>query len=425
MTLLIAGIGNSREHALQEMQTGIMPWLMGNNPDHLLYDLTYGGVVPQRGLLDVQADYGSGLYSDHHFHYGYFIYAGAVLAKLSPAFFAPYQLFFDTLTRDICNPSHQDELFPFARHKDMFDGHSWASGLFQQANGKNQESSSEAVNAYYAVTLYAQVTEQNDLYDFARVMLSTEIQAVQSYWHVADSSVYDKTFGMALGMVGNIGAFDTTTSTWFGRKIEYIYGINIMPVTPVMAAVFSDTAFLQTNFARVEELLGPYVPGSDAPSVSPTAAVTRALGAEKCSANRGCAVLGMQGECCPTLEGTMLACCDGTVSTGGGHGHGVNGDGATSSRGGGEGDGMSGEWQAVMFALYGSKKSFFSLLDCDQETRDVVSCCHAHAADICHVLSFCIVAGSMTCVHVLLKQYYPDCVVHRSCLPCCCSDGPR
>ena len=39
--------------------------------------------------------------------------------------------------------------FPLARHKDFFDGHSWASGLFQQANGKGQESSSEATNAYY------------------------------------------------------------------------------------------------------------------------------------------------------------------------------------------------------------------------------------------------------------------------------------
>ena len=45
--------------------------------------------------------------------------------------------------RDICNPDPADPDFPFARHKDFFDGHSWASGLFQQANGKGQESSSE------------------------------------------------------------------------------------------------------------------------------------------------------------------------------------------------------------------------------------------------------------------------------------------
>ena len=204
-----------------------MPWLEGSNVDHLLYDVTYGGVVPKRGLLDPQADYGSGLYNDHHFHYGYFIYAGAVLAKLAPAFFAPYQSFFDTLARDICNPLLHDKMFPFARHKDMFDGHSWASGLFQQGNAKNQESSSEAVNAYYAVTLYTEVTKQQTWNDFATILLTMEIQGVQTYWHVAatdatagagagagagvgadasKSSIYDRVFGQSLGMVGNVGA---------------------------------------------------------------------------------------------------------------------------------------------------------------------------------------------------------------------------
>ena len=43
--------------------------------------------------------------------------------------------------------------FPVARHKDFYDGHSWASGLFPMANGKSQESVSEAVNAYYSVHL--------------------------------------------------------------------------------------------------------------------------------------------------------------------------------------------------------------------------------------------------------------------------------
>jgi endo-1,3(4)-beta-glucanase len=203
-----SGIAASREKALQEIQSGILPWLIGINADNFLYDLTYGGVVPQRGLLDAQADYGSGLYNDHHFHYGYFLYTGAVLAKLSPAFVTPYQAFFDTLAKDICNPFRQDKMFPFVRHKDMYDGHSWASGLFQQGNGKNQESSSEAVNAYYAVTLYAEATGQKDLCEFARVMLTMEIQAVQTYWHVTDGAhIYDDVFGQDLGMIGNVGAF--------------------------------------------------------------------------------------------------------------------------------------------------------------------------------------------------------------------------
>ena len=37
-------------------------------------------------------------------------------------------------------------LFPFVRHKDFFDGHSWASGIYQHSDGKEQESSSEVFN---------------------------------------------------------------------------------------------------------------------------------------------------------------------------------------------------------------------------------------------------------------------------------------
>ena len=32
------------------------------------------------------------------------------------------------------------------RHKDFFDGHSWASGIYQHSDGKEQESSSEVFN---------------------------------------------------------------------------------------------------------------------------------------------------------------------------------------------------------------------------------------------------------------------------------------
>jgi endo-1,3(4)-beta-glucanase len=60
------------------------------------------------------------------------------------------------LVRDIANPSKEDAYFPTFRHKDWFQGNSWASGIFSppQLNGKNQESSSEAIAAYEAIALY-------------------------------------------------------------------------------------------------------------------------------------------------------------------------------------------------------------------------------------------------------------------------------
>jgi len=137
------GIADARQIAILNLENSLSSWLLGANPDALVYDRTYGGVVTTRGLSDINADYGSGWYADHHFHYGYFVYAFAVLAKLDVPYWDARKTIMELLVRDICTYDPNDADFPFARHKDMYDGHSWASGLTQQSNGKGQESSSE------------------------------------------------------------------------------------------------------------------------------------------------------------------------------------------------------------------------------------------------------------------------------------------
>lgn len=133
--------------------------------------------------------------------------------------------FMDALLRDICNPV-ADADFPQVRHKDFFDGHSWASGLFQEANGKGQESSSESINAYYGSYLYATAMKQKETARFALLMLTMELDAAKRYWHMEDDLIYDNLFAMNR-MVGNIGALDVTATTWFGAQAEYVHGIQL------------------------------------------------------------------------------------------------------------------------------------------------------------------------------------------------------
>jgi endo-1,3(4)-beta-glucanase len=67
------------------------------------------------------------------------------------------------LIRDIANPSHEDTFFPTFRHKDWYQGSSWASGIaVSPLNGRNQESSSEAIAAYEAVALYGKEMVRSD-----------------------------------------------------------------------------------------------------------------------------------------------------------------------------------------------------------------------------------------------------------------------
>lgn len=133
----------SLDSTIIRMEKLMLPWLSEYDNDALVYDDTYGGIVTVHGINDSAADFGSGWYSDHHFHYGYFVFAAAVIAKYDKPFFENYRDHFDQIRRDICNDDDSDKMFPIARHKDWFDGHSWASGLFVQANAKGQESSSE------------------------------------------------------------------------------------------------------------------------------------------------------------------------------------------------------------------------------------------------------------------------------------------
>ena len=286
------GIADARQQALSVLESSLGTWLQSLNADTLLYDKTYGGVITTNGLADPMSEYGTGWYNDHHFHYGYFIYAAAVIARFDTPFWDLNKSAIDTLVRDICNPDSTDPDFPFARHKDFFDGHSWASGLFQQANGKGQESSSEAINAYYAVYLYGLAAGYDDLKKFASLLLAMEIQSVQTYWHMSNDNIYDNIFSIGR-MVGNVGALDVTQSTWFGSEPEFVHGINMMPITPVTSLLF-DQAYVDLQWPVLEHRVPP--------PVSPTL--------QKCESNPQCQALSLLGLCCPNPAGIMLSCCE-------------------------------------------------------------------------------------------------------------------
>ena len=84
----------------------------------------------------------------------------------------------------------------------------------------------QAVNAYYGCYLYALATQNVDLQQFANTLLTMEIGATQTYWHMGNADIYDTLFANAR-MVGNVGALDVTASTWFGDNAEYVHGINM------------------------------------------------------------------------------------------------------------------------------------------------------------------------------------------------------
>ena len=212
--------------AIDHLREAVTIWLNGSAEAPFVYDSAWGGLVncgctynsdtkscdnkyPNcPALEDAGMNFGHGFYNDHHFHHGYIIYGAATVAKFDAVWGRNY---FDpvlALIRDIANPSHTDKFFPPFRHKDVYLGVSWASGIGlinggPYPNGRNQESSSESIAAYEAMALYGQTmnlqwgqgtssaTSDNanaataaSLRDMSRFLLSTEIRSAARYYHV-------------------------------------------------------------------------------------------------------------------------------------------------------------------------------------------------------------------------------------------------
>ena len=134
-----------------------------------------------KSIVGMQASFGSNDDNDHHFHYGYFIYAASILAQYDETFVEEYGDMVNLLVADIANNTPSNDL-PLRRSFDPYFGHSWASGSSPFNDGNNQESSSEAINAWVGVSLWAQVTKNDLLHNEANWMLSQEVNAMQSYW---------------------------------------------------------------------------------------------------------------------------------------------------------------------------------------------------------------------------------------------------
>jgi len=229
-------------------------WLLATNWNKLVYDRTWGGICSQSSMQNVYADFGLGWYNDHHFHYGYFAYAAAALGKADNAWLMSRKQQIVDLIRDFANPSKLDSFFPVTRNKDWYDGHSWAAGIFNFGDSKNQESSSEAVNAYYGVYLLGEALGDQQMSLFGRLLLATEIRSVQKYWQIKSSSeIYESEFA-AHKLVGVLWSGKVDYTTFFGGLPEYVHGIQKLPFTPITEQLL-DPAWIAEEHVVASQIL--------------------------------------------------------------------------------------------------------------------------------------------------------------------------
>eukprot|EP00966_Prymnesium_polylepis_P225204 5208955-Prymnesium_polylepis.1 len=136
------GMHAAAVRVIDRLKPYVESWLEHTSGNALAYDTSWGGLIscgcayddcqgtckphctnggPPDGcptLGDAGMDFGNAWYNDHHFHYGYHIYAAAVIAAFDAAWGAAKLEAILVLVRDIANPSADDPFFPVHRHKD-------------------------------------------------------------------------------------------------------------------------------------------------------------------------------------------------------------------------------------------------------------------------------------------------------------------
>ncbi|MCD2346198.1 discoidin domain-containing protein [Clostridium guangxiense] len=167
--------------------------------------------------------------TDHHFTYGYFTFASAVLASYDDAFLKKYGQMVEMLIRDYANPSKTDDKFPQFRNFDPYEGHSWAGGYADNEDGNNQEAAGESLFGWVGEYLWGKVSGNTTYRDAGIYGFTTELRSVKQYWfnYDGDNWVPDykhKTVGQVYGASNFYGTF-------FSGDPVCIYGIHWLPTS--------------------------------------------------------------------------------------------------------------------------------------------------------------------------------------------------
>ncbi|KAF1785234.1 Endo-1,3(4)-beta-glucanase [Phytophthora cactorum] len=160
---------------LTKLENLLVPFLDNTLDPPLNYETSYGGLVSSQSFAvkDVNADFGNSVYNDHHYHYGYWVTASAMLKSLHPKWKRMKELdrMIWMMLRDVANPSTDDAFFPRFRHFSFYLGHSYSHGVTPMLDGKDEESTSEDVNFYYGMKLWGQVSNNKAVEDLGSLML--------------------------------------------------------------------------------------------------------------------------------------------------------------------------------------------------------------------------------------------------------------
>lgn len=249
----VVGDKSRARDLLARLKTAFAVFATNRQQNPLVYDTTWKGIISVAGLGNKPtADFGNSFYNDHHFHFGYFVHAAAVIAKVDKEigggqWMGQNRQWIDNLIRDYANPSSQDKHFPVHRAFDWFSGHSWAKGLYLSADGKDEESSSEDYHSVYAIKLWGYVSGNQGMEARANLQLAIMKRAMNLYFLMKDNNRNQPAKFIKNKVPGISFENKADHATYFGMNPEFIIGIHAIPTTP-MSTYIRESQFVREQW---------------------------------------------------------------------------------------------------------------------------------------------------------------------------------
>lgn len=200
-------------------------------------------------LVGYNTSYGSDTFNDHHFHYGYYTYAGALLALFDEEFRNDYGEMLTLLAKDYANWDRNDTRFPLFRTLDIWAGHSYAGGS-GDSNGNGQESTSEAMQGWGGLFLLGVALDNAEMRDAGAFGWVNESRATAEYWFDRDRenidySKYTHPYSSNLTSAG-VGWW-----TWFSGDPVWMHSIQWLPVSPCLDYLSEDLEFAEWEYTEM------------------------------------------------------------------------------------------------------------------------------------------------------------------------------
>ncbi len=249
--------------AKERLKENLIDWYTYTPGEERRYFVHY----PRWGaLVGFDCSYDSDTFNDHHFHYGYFVYASAVLCMLDQDFREHYGQMAREVARDYANweretagaertktatLKEQRLLEPWFRTLDPYCGHSFAGGLGNGGNGNGQESTSEAIQGWGGVWMLGAALGDQEMLEAGIFGYTLETRAAAEYWfdrgrRNIDYTKYQHPYCCNLTMQG-VGWW-----TWFSGDPVWMHSIQWLPISPILTNFFcEDIDFTRCDYTEM------------------------------------------------------------------------------------------------------------------------------------------------------------------------------